>query len=36
MIMFQDTLSVELTCGHEVCARCVLKDSSPESTELNC
>ena len=27
---------VELTCGHEVCARCIIKELPQESAELNC
>lgn len=36
MIMLQDTFPVELTCGHEVCARCILKDLPQENAELIC
>jgi hypothetical protein len=27
---------VELTCGHEVCVRCIIKESSEEVGELCC
>lgn len=34
--MLLDNSPVELFCGHEVCARCVLKQSSCEDFDVNC
>ena len=31
-----DTFPVEITCGHEVCARCILKDLPQEDAEIQC
>ncbi len=27
---------VKLTCGHEVCAKCIIKELPQEEAELNC
>ena len=27
---------VELTCGHEICVRCIIKDLPEEKEELSC
>ena len=35
-IMNDFTLPVELTCGHEVCVRCIIKELSEEEGELRC
>ena len=37
MKFFDDrTFPVELTCGHEVCARCIIKESTEEESEFSC
>ena len=36
MVMFQDTSPVELICGHEICARCILRESNNDDSEINC
>ena len=30
------SLPVELTCGHEVCVKCIIKESPNEEAELCC
>ena len=35
-ILNDGNLPVELTCGHQVCVRCILKDLPEEKAELSC
>ena len=34
--LFDDSLPVELTCGHEVCVKCIIKELPQEEAELCC
>ena len=33
---YDDSFPVELTCGHEVCAKCIIKELPQEEAELCC
>ena len=36
LYLFDDSFPVELTCGHEVCVKCIIKELPQEEAELCC